>query len=91
LNDLYGGKFPIAISLGIIIFVIGASIGLSLLFPKEPTELEKRGMELATETNEPADALDDKSEELATETSEPADAAEEESERAEKQPAIDGD
>ena len=34
LNDLYGGKFPIALSLGIIIGVIALSILLSLLFPK---------------------------------------------------------
>lgn len=34
LNDLYGGKFPIALSLGIIIGVIALSVTLSLLFPK---------------------------------------------------------
>lgn len=34
LNELYGGKFPIGLSLGIIVSVIGVSIGLSLLFPK---------------------------------------------------------
>jgi tellurite resistance protein TerC len=33
LNDYFGGKFPIAISLGIITAVIGTSIALSLLFP----------------------------------------------------------
>src|SRR6185503_13516025 len=35
LNDLYGGKFPITLSLGIIAGVIAASILLSLLFPKK--------------------------------------------------------
>jgi tellurite resistance protein TerC len=35
LNDLYGGKFPIAISLGIISGVIAAAVILSLLFPRE--------------------------------------------------------
>jgi len=34
LNDLYGGKFPITISLGIIAAVIAASVIASLLFPK---------------------------------------------------------
>jgi tellurite resistance protein TerC len=34
LNNLYGGKFPIVISLGIIAGVIGASVLLSLLWPK---------------------------------------------------------
>ena len=34
LNDLFGGKFPITISLGVIGFVIAMSIVLSLLFPK---------------------------------------------------------
>jgi len=36
LNDLYGGKFPITISLGIIAAVIAASVIASLLFPKVP-------------------------------------------------------
>ncbi|HEV2861297.1 MAG TPA: TerC family protein [Pyrinomonadaceae bacterium] len=34
LNDLFGGKFPIALSLGIIAAVIAASVAASLLFPK---------------------------------------------------------
>jgi tellurite resistance protein TerC len=34
LNDWYGGKFPITLSLGIISFIIMASILLSFLFPK---------------------------------------------------------
>jgi tellurite resistance protein TerC len=38
LNDLYGGKFPITISLGIICGVIGASVLLSLLWPKHVVE-----------------------------------------------------
>ncbi len=38
LNDLFGGKFPIAWSLGIIAGVIGAAMGLSLAFPKSERE-----------------------------------------------------
>lgn len=38
LNKLFDGHFPIALSLAIILSVIGASIGLSLLFPKKPDE-----------------------------------------------------
>ena len=34
LNDLYGGKFPIALSLGIITGVIALSVIFSLIFPK---------------------------------------------------------
>ena len=34
LNNWYGGKFPITLSLGIISFIIMASILLSFLFPK---------------------------------------------------------
>jgi len=40
LNDLFGGKFPISLSLGIITAVITASVVLSLLFPKAPTEMK---------------------------------------------------
>lgn len=36
LNQLFGGKFPISVSLGIIAAVIGASVLLSLAFPKAP-------------------------------------------------------
>jgi len=36
LNKLFDGHFPITLSLAIILGVIGASIGLSLLFPKQP-------------------------------------------------------
>ncbi|HWS88078.1 MAG TPA: TerC family protein [Pyrinomonadaceae bacterium] len=42
LNDLYGGKFPITLSLGIITGVIGLSVAASLLFPKPQTEVEGR-------------------------------------------------
>jgi tellurite resistance protein TerC len=35
LNDLFHGHFPITWSLGIILGVIGASIALSLMFPKK--------------------------------------------------------
>lgn len=38
LNDLFGGKFPIGISLGIITAVIAASVTLSLIFPKSRDE-----------------------------------------------------
>jgi len=38
LNKLFDGHFPITLSLAIILGVIGASIGLSLLFPKQPDE-----------------------------------------------------
>jgi len=38
LNKLFDGHFPIVLSLAIIIGVIGASIGLSLVFPKKPDE-----------------------------------------------------
>ncbi|MFN0101832.1 MAG: TerC/Alx family metal homeostasis membrane protein [Bryobacteraceae bacterium] len=38
LNKLFDGHFPIVLSLAIILGVIGASIGLSLLFPKKPDE-----------------------------------------------------
>lgn len=37
LNDLFGGKFPITLSLGIIAGVIAASVSLSLLFPRKKT------------------------------------------------------
>ena len=36
LNKLFDGHFPIVLSLAIILGVIAASIGLSLLFPKKP-------------------------------------------------------
>jgi TerC family integral membrane protein len=35
LNRLYGGHFPITLSLGIIVGVIGISVVLSLMFPKK--------------------------------------------------------
>lgn len=38
LNDLFGGKFPIVLSLGIISSIIAASVVLSLLFPKVRVE-----------------------------------------------------
>ncbi|MGE0456176.1 MAG: TerC family protein [Vicinamibacteria bacterium] len=42
LNRLFGGHFPIQISLGVILGVIGASIALSLAFPKKAqAEAEK--------------------------------------------------
>jgi len=36
LNQLYGGKFPIGLSLGIIAGTIGLSVVLSLAFPRKP-------------------------------------------------------
>jgi len=35
LNSLFDGKFPIVLSLGIILGVIAVSVALSLLFPKK--------------------------------------------------------
>ena len=40
LNDLFGGKFPISLSLGIIAAVIAASVVLSLMFPKAHPKTE---------------------------------------------------
>ena len=40
LNDLYGGKFPISLLLGIITTVIAISVVASLLFPKAEEEVE---------------------------------------------------
>jgi tellurite resistance protein TerC len=34
LNEMFGGKFPIGVSLGIIAALVGASVAASLLFPK---------------------------------------------------------
>ena len=39
LNDLFGGKFPISLSLGIIAAVIAGSVVFSLLFPKDHPEM----------------------------------------------------
>jgi len=43
LNNLYGGKFPISLSLGIITAIIAVSVGASLMFPKAPAEAEGHG------------------------------------------------
>ena len=40
LNELYGGKFPIGLSLGIITTVIAGSVVASLLFPKAEEQVE---------------------------------------------------
>src|SRR5215216_166024 len=45
LNDLYDGKFPITLSLGIIAAVIASSVILSLLFPKSPAHAEAESSE----------------------------------------------
>lgn len=42
LNDLFGGKFPISLSLGIITAVIAISVVVSLLFPKDDRLLMHR-------------------------------------------------
>lgn len=39
LNELFGGKFPVSWSLGIICSIIGASVALSLLFPQQDKEV----------------------------------------------------
>lgn len=36
LNDVYGGKFPVSWSLGLILGIIGLSVVISLIFPKKP-------------------------------------------------------
>src|SRR6185436_2145023 len=42
LNDLYDGKFPITLSLGIILGIIALSVTLSLLFPKSLARSESQ-------------------------------------------------
>ena len=42
LDSLFGGKVPITISLGVITLVIGASIVLSLLFPRSAAEASEQ-------------------------------------------------
>jgi tellurite resistance protein TerC len=39
LNRLFGGHFPISVSLGVIVGVIAVSIVLSLLYPRKPEEI----------------------------------------------------
>lgn len=41
LNDMFGGKFPITWSLGIIVFLIGSSVGASWVFEKREVDNEK--------------------------------------------------
>ena len=43
LDHLFGGRFPIGLSLGIIVSVIGGSIALSLMFPKNAPRAEWLG------------------------------------------------
>jgi tellurite resistance protein TerC len=43
LNDVFGGKFPIEWSLGIIGTVITVSVVISLLFPKHSGQLPSKG------------------------------------------------
>jgi tellurite resistance protein TerC len=45
LNSLFGGKFPITLSLGIIGGVIALSTALSLLFPKAPAKADATPLE----------------------------------------------
>jgi tellurite resistance protein TerC len=54
LNKLYGGHFPITLSLGIIVGVIGVSVLLSLMFPK------KGGPKPAAPDNDAGDTPDEK-------------------------------
>lgn len=51
LNDLFGGKFPIGISLGIIAFVIAGSVVFSLIFPKAVSEVTPESEPLPAETS----------------------------------------
>jgi tellurite resistance protein TerC len=44
LNDLFGGKFPITLSLGVITSVIAVSIAVSLIFPKAHPETESENI-----------------------------------------------
>jgi tellurite resistance protein TerC len=43
LNDLFGGKFPISVSLAVIFGLVGASVAASLLFPAKPARGEGTG------------------------------------------------
>ncbi|MCA1557435.1 MAG: hypothetical protein LC731_02715, partial [Acidobacteria bacterium] len=52
LNDLYGGKFPITVSLGVIGGVLVLSIGLSLLFPKAAGSIVEEAREEGEEFEE---------------------------------------
>lgn len=52
LNELFGGKFPIGISLGIIAVVIFASVVLSLAFPKAVPEVAAESSAAAGATPE---------------------------------------
>ncbi len=54
LNRLYGGHFPITLSLGIIVGVIAVSVVLSLMFPK------KGGSKPAAPDNDAGDTPDEK-------------------------------
>jgi tellurite resistance protein TerC len=56
LNDLYGGKFPIGVSLAVIAIVIGASILLSLLYPKRPAEAARVPLPRAVRPGRPRSA-----------------------------------
>jgi hypothetical protein len=53
LNRLYGGHFPITLSLGIIVGVIGVSVVLSLLFPKKGAAKPRAGEEDTDAGEEP--------------------------------------
>jgi len=55
LDSLFGGKFPITVSLGIVGAVIGASIVLSLILPKKDEgEVEKA---ITTVNDQPVEIL----------------------------------
>jgi tellurite resistance protein TerC len=54
LNDLYGGKFPITVSLGVIALVLAMSVALSLLFPRREAEKSKDSL-LFPASGDPSD------------------------------------
>ena len=48
LDGMFNGKFPVGISLGVIAFVIAATVVLSLMFPKSEMKTTARGISLVT-------------------------------------------
>jgi len=43
LNELFGGKFPISISLAVIAGIVGGSMLLSFLIPRKPSPANAHG------------------------------------------------
>jgi tellurite resistance protein TerC len=56
LDGFFGGKFPIGVSLAVIAIVIGASILLSLLYPKRPAEAARVPLPRAVRPGRPRSA-----------------------------------